>query len=142
MDYQVSVNTGVLVAIIYNTRTESRKRNNIESMQLEIKWRKMNSYNQIKGKQKEEHNTFSTFKRKKLKNPTRNINIMASDDKTYSTICYVHLARMLYIRFPIKLLSLFPSVQDVTFFIENTNLTFQFTYKYTKTIILSKRLKI
>lgn len=63
--------------------------------------------NKNKREQKENTTQFVHSKEKSSKKSTRNINITASDDKTYSTICYVHLAQMLYIRLPVRLLTLF-----------------------------------
>lgn len=62
-------------------------------MQLEGKWRKGNLNEQKTKQQKTQHNLY--IQKKKVKKFTRNIYITASDDKTYSTICYVHLALML-----------------------------------------------
>jgi len=71
-------------------------------MQLEGKWRKINfkwtkkqKATKKKKKKKTQHNLY--IQKKKSKKFTRIISITASDDKTYSTICYVHLALMFYL---------------------------------------------
>lgn len=49
--------------------------------------------NRKQNNKKTQHNLY--IQKKEVKKFTRNIYMTASDDKTYSTICYVHLALML-----------------------------------------------